>query len=128
MRAVGEPRSTGSLYDSNSYTVQGLLMQLGLAPHSLGIVPDRRDILGTTLQRAAGEADLIISPGGVSVGEADFVRDSLNALGELHFWRVGMKPGRPFAFGRDGAARKFGLSGFLVSFLVSFLFFVLFVL
>ena len=124
LRGVGEPLSTGSLYDSNSYTVQGLLMQLGLAPHSLGIVPDRRDILGATLQRAAGEADLIISTGGVSVGEADFVRDSLNALGEIHFWRVGMKPGRPFAFGRVGAAWFFGLPGNPVSTMATFLQFV----
>lgn len=124
LRAVGEPLSAGCLYDSNSYTVRGLLAQLGLTGRSLGIVPDRREALNAILQQAAAEADLIISTGGVSVGEADFVRDSLHALGEIHLWRVGMKPGRPFAFGRVDQAWFFGLPGNPVSTMATFLQFV----
>ena len=124
LRAVGEPLSTGCLYDSNSYTVGGLLTQLGVTGRSLGIVPDRREALNVSLQQAAAEADLIITTGGVSVGEADFVRDSLHALGEIHLWRVGMKPGRPFAFGRVHQAWFFGLPGNPVSTMATFLQFV----
>lgn len=124
LRPVGEPLTTGTLYDSNSYTVHGLLRQLGLAPLGYGIVPDRRDALRDVLLRAAAEADVIISTGGVSVGEADFVRDTLGTVGEIHFWRVGMKPGRPFAFGRIGTTWFFGLPGNPVSTMATFLQFV----
>lgn len=124
LRPVGEPLSAGCLYDSNSYTLHGQLTQLGLEPRSFGIVPDQREALNTSLQRAAAEADLIISTGGVSVGEADFVRDILQTLGEIHLWRVAMKPGRPFAFGRVDRAWFFGLPGNPVSTMATFLQFV----
>ncbi|MEK7322265.1 MAG: gephyrin-like molybdotransferase Glp [Pseudomonadota bacterium] len=124
LRPVGEPLSTGCLYDSSRYTLYGLLHQLGVMPIDLGIVPDQRQALRDTLLRAAAEADVIISTGGVSVGEADFVRDTLGAVGEIHFWRVGMKPGRPFAFGRIEQAWFFGLPGNPVSTMVTFLQFV----
>lgn len=121
LRPVGEPLSSGCHYDSNRYTLYGLLNQLGVSAIDLGIVPDQRDALRETLLRAAAQADVIITSGGVSVGEADFVRESLGAVGEIHFWRVGMKPGRPFAFGRIDQAWFFGLPGNPVSTMVGFL-------
>lgn len=124
LRPLGEPLSTGCLYDSSRYTLYGLLQQLGVVPVDLGIVPDQRQALRDTLLRAAAEADVVISTGGVSVGEADFVRDTLGAVGEIHFWRVGMKPGRPFAFGRIEQTWFFGLPGNPVSTMVTFLQFV----
>ncbi len=124
LRPVGEPLSTGCLYDSSRYTLYGLLQQLGVIPIDLGIVPDQRQALRDTLLRAAAEADVVVSTGGVSVGEADFVRDTLGAVGEIHFWRVGMKPGRPFAFGRIKRTWFFGLPGNPVSTMVTFLQFV----
>ncbi len=124
LRPVGEPLASGCHYDSNRYTLYGLLQQLGVSVIDLGIVPDQRDALRETLLRAAAQADIVITSGGVSVGEADFVRDSLGAVGEIHFWRVGMKPGRPFAFGRINQAWFFGLPGNPVSAMVAFLQFV----
>src|SRR3569623_714326 len=123
LKPVGEPLTAGALYDSNRYTVYGLLTELGADIVDLGIVPARREALRDTLLRAAA-ADFIISTGGVSVGDADFVRETLGMVGEIHFWRVGMKPGRPFAFGRIDRAWFFGLPGNPVSTIATFLQFV----
>ena len=123
LKPVGEPLTAGALYDSNRYTVWGLLTELGADIVDLGIVPARREALRDTLLRAAS-ADFIISTGGVSVGDADFVRETLGRVGEIHFWRVGMKPGRPFAFGRIDRAWFFGLPGNPVSTMATFLQFV----
>lgn len=119
----GEPLTTGGLYDSNSYSICALLDQLRVTPIQHGIVPDQRDALRETFLRAAA-ADVILSTGGVSVGEADFVRDALGAVGEIHFWRVNMKPGRPFSFGHIGKIWFFGLPGNPVSAMATFIQFV----
>jgi len=115
LRAVGEPLTEGAIYDSNRYTLLGLLLQTGVAPLDLGVVRDRQDELRAALIRAAAQADAVITTGGVSVGDADFVRDTLAGLGEVEFWKVGMKPGRPFTFGRIAQAWFFGLPGNPVS-------------
>lgn len=124
LRPVGEPLCTGCLYDSNSHTLTGLLGQLGVRAQNYGIIPDKRDALRESLLKAASETDIILSSGGVSVGEADFVRDTLGTVGEIHFWRVAMKPGRPFAFGRIGTTWFFGLPGNPVSTMATFMQFV----
>ncbi len=120
LREIGTKLPTGCIYDSNRYTLYGMLKQLGIEPIELGIVADRRDALKATLRHAAAHADVIISTGGVSVGEADYVRDTLAELGNVHFWKVGMRPGRPFAFGAIAEAWFFGLPGNPVSTMATF--------
>ena len=120
LRAVGEALDEGAIYDSNRYVLYGMLRQTGVEPVELGIVRDRRDALESALLHAASQADAVITTGGVSVGEADFIRDMLAKLGDVHFWKVGVKPGRPFAFGRIGQAWFFGLPGNPVSTMVTF--------
>lgn len=115
LRTSGEPLDEGAIYDSNRYTLYGLLLQTGAEPLDLGVVRDRREALRETLAKAAAQADAVITTGGVSVGDADFVRDTLAELGEVFFWKVGMKPGRPFAFGRIAQTWFFGLPGNPVS-------------
>lgn len=115
LRTLSEPLAEGTLYDSNRYTLYGLLLQTGVEALDLGIVRDRRDELQSIIAQAAAHADAVITSGGVSVGDADFVRDTLASLGEVHFWKVGIKPGRPFAFGRIDQAWFFGLPGNPVS-------------
>lgn len=115
LRTSGEPLAEGAVYDSNRYTLYGMLLQTGAEPLDLGVVRDRREALRETLVKAAAQADAVITTGGVSVGDADFVRDILAELGEVVFWKVGMKPGRPFAFGRIAQAWLFGLPGNPVS-------------
>jgi molybdopterin molybdotransferase len=115
-----EPPAAGKLYDSNRPVLHGLLINSGVTPKDLGIVPDRREALLEALLAAAADADAVITTGGASVGDADFVRDILGQSGELHFWRVGIKPGRPFTFGRIGGAWFFGLPGNPVSAMVTY--------
>jgi molybdopterin molybdotransferase len=120
LRALGEELDAGAIYDSNRYALHGLLQQTGVEPMELGIVRDKREALESALTQAAAQADAVITTGGVSVGDADFVRDILAKLGEVHFWKVGVKPGRPFAFGRIGLAWFFGLPGNPVSTMVTY--------
>ena len=115
LRGIGETLAEGDQYDSNRYTLYGMLLQIGVEPLDLGAVRDDRDALRHTLTEAAAHADAVITSGGVSVGDADLVRETLASLGEVHFWKVGIKPGRPFAFGRIGQAWFFGLPGNPVS-------------
>jgi len=130
---VGEPPREGAVYDSNRYTVFGLLHRLGCEVLDLGLVRDDPAALQATLQRAANEADAIITSGGVSVGEADHTRAVMQRLGDMAFWRVAMRPGRPMAVGlipaaaSDSAGRNavlFGLPGNPVAVMVTFLAFV----
>lgn len=116
----GDPPQPGRLYDSNRHALHALLLASGAEPRDLGIIPDRREALLGALKEAARDADAVISTGGVSVGEADFMRDSIAQAGEMRFWRVGIKPGRPFTFGRIGAAWFFGLPGNPVSAMVTY--------
>ncbi|VTU29763.1 molybdopterin molybdotransferase MoeA [Variovorax sp. PBL-E5] len=129
--SLGEVPREGAVYDSNRYTVFGLLTRLGCEVIDLGLVRDDPGSLESALRRAATEADAIITSGGVSVGEADHTRAVMQQLGDMAFWRVAMRPGRPMAVGRiprrgdgEGAAVLFGLPGNPVAVMVTFLAFV----
>ncbi len=115
----------GQIYDSNRHTLHALLSQTGLECHDLGVIADDRDAVRTAFQRAAEIADLILTTGGVSVGEADYVTETLRELGEVDFWRMAVKPGKPLAFGRVQRAWFFGLPGNPVSVMATFYQFVL---
>lgn len=129
----GEALPPGAIYNSNRFTLRGLLQAAGCEAIDLGIVPDRLDATRDALRRAATEADLILSSGGVSVGEEDHLRPGVQAEGELTLWQIAMKPGKPLAFGRvrrgDGGAGTaggshaifMGLPGNPVSSFVTFL-------
>lgn len=123
LRPLGAPLPPGCVYDSNRHTVRAMLQRLGVEPIDLGIVPDTRAALAHALD-AAAQADAVISTGGVSVGDADFVREVLAERGETLFWKIAMRPGRPFAFGRlKGTAHAplfFGLPGNPVAVMVTF--------
>ena len=125
----GEPLAPGRIYNSNRFTLNGLAHGFGCAVHDYGIVPDSLEATRTVLRRAASECDLIVTSGGVSVGEADFVKPAVEAEGSLLMWRIAMKPGRPLAFGRvragEGREAAFiGLPGNPVSSFITFLVFV----
>ena len=120
LASLGTPLAPGQIYDSNRYTLHALLTQLGADLVDLGVVPDVPEALEATLKEAAQVADAIITTGGVSVGEADFVREILARLGEVKFWKLNIKPGRPMAFGKVGKAWLFGLPGNPVAVMVSY--------
>lgn len=120
LRSIGEPLGRGEIYDSNRYTLHGMLARLGVEVLDLGVVRDDPSALEDAFTHAADMADAIITSGGVSVGAADYTRDVLAKLGEVGFWKVAMKPGRPLAFGRLGKAAFFGLPGNPVSVMVTF--------
>ena len=128
--SLGDAAREGAVYDSNRYTVLGLLRRLGCTVLDLGVVPDDPAQLEAAFRRAAAQADAIISSGGVSVGEADFTKAMMKQLGDVAFWRVAMRPGRPMAVGRlqdPGSGRQavlFGLPGNPVAVMVTFLAFV----
>jgi len=120
----GEPLAPGRIYNSNRFTLRGLAEVFGCELRDYGIVPDTLPATRETLRRAAGECDVIVTSGGVSVGEADYVKPAVEAEGKLLMWRIAMKPGRPLAFGRVGEAGFIGLPGNPVSSFVTFLIFV----
>ena len=120
LTSIGNPLAPGEIYDSNRYTLHGLLTRLGADIIDMGVVPDRPEALEATLAEAALVADAIITTGGVSVGEADFIKEILAKLGEVRFWKLNIKPGRPMAFGKVGNAWLFGLPGNPVAVMVSF--------
>jgi molybdopterin molybdotransferase len=117
----GEPLKPGGIYNSNRYLLRGLLERLGCAVSDLGIVPDTLEATREALRRAASLADLIVTSGGVSVGEEDHVKPAVEAEGELGLWKLAIKPGKPLAFGRVGDADFIGLPGNPVSSFVTFL-------
>lgn len=117
---VGYPLASGQIYDSNRYTLYGMLTRLNCEVLDLGVVPDRPELLEVALASAAQSADVVITTGGVSVGDADYVKEVLDRLGEVLFWKIAMKPGRPLAYGRVGGAHFFGLPGNPVAVMVSF--------
>jgi len=125
LTSLGTALTSGQIYDCNRYTLFALLTQAGLACHDLGIVADDREAVRAAFRQAGEIADLILTSGGVSVGEADFVTETLEEMGEIKFWRMAMKPGKPLAFGRLQQAWFFGLPGNPVSVMVTFYQFVL---
>ena len=124
LRSIGEQLEPGSIFDSNRYTLYGMLVRLGAETIDMGVIRDRREDIYEVFGEAAKYSDVIITSGGVSVGEADFVKECLDTLGEITFWKVAMKPGRPLAFGRIGQSCFFGLPGNPVSVMVTFYMFV----
>ncbi len=120
LASIGETLGPGQIYDSNRYTLYGMLRRLGVDVIDLGVVRDRREDLELAFLAAAAQADAVITSGGVSVGEADFVTETLDRIGEVGFWTVAIKPGRPIAFGRVAGALFFGLPGNPVSVMVTF--------
>lgn len=122
--SLGEAPREGAVYDSNRYTVFGLLKRLGLEILDYGVVGDSPEELEATFRRAAAEADAIITSGGVSVGEADYTKAMMKKLGDVAFWRIAMRPGRPMAVGRIDHSILFGLPGNPVAVMVTFLAFV----
>jgi molybdopterin molybdotransferase len=120
LKSIGTPLGEGEIYDSNRYTLHGMLARLGCEVLDMGVVRDDPALLEQAFREAAASADVVITSGGVSVGEADFVKDLLGRLGEVVFWKIAMKPGRPLAYGRIGGAHFFGLPGNPVSVMVTF--------
>lgn len=120
LKPVGTPLAHGDIYDSNRYGVRAMLVRMGCDCLDLGIIPDDPAQLRAAFIRADKEADVLITTGGVSVGEADFTKQLLDELGEIGFWKLAIKPGKPFAFGRLPRAWFFGLPGNPVSAMVTF--------
>jgi molybdopterin molybdotransferase len=120
LKSIGTALLPGEIYDSNRYTIYGMLKRLDCDLLDMGVVPDVPELLERAFTDAAATADVVITSGGVSVGEADYVRDLLGKLGEVLFWKIAMKPGRPLAYGRIGAAHFFGLPGNPVAVMVTF--------
>ena len=122
--SLGQTPREGAVYDSNRYTVCGLLQRMGCEWIDLGVVPDDPQRLRAAFEEAAQRADAIITSGGVSVGEADHTKALMRELGDVDFWRIAMRPGRPMAVGRMGQTLMFGLPGNPVAVMVTFLAFV----
>ena len=128
LRSVGEPLAAGEVYDSNRYTLHGVLTRLGCEIIDMGVVRDDPALLEAAFTKAAEVADAVITSGGVSVGEADYTKQLMAKLGDVVFWKIAMRPGRPMAFGRiqtgGKAAYLFGLPGNPVAVMVTFYHFV----
>src|SRR5690606_24706075 len=107
----GQPVGVGQIYNSNRYTLLGLLGTLGMEVIDLGLVPDTLEATEAALLKAASQADCILSSGGVSVGEEDHVKQALNKLGRLDLWKLAIKPGKPLAFGAVRDVPFIGLPG-----------------
>lgn len=120
LRSVGEPLETGQIYDSNRYTIHGMLTRLDIEVIDMGVVRDEQEAVERAFAQAAAQADAIVTSGGVSVGDADYVTQTLEKTGSVGFWKVAMKPGRPLAFGRVDDALFFGLPGNPVAVMVTF--------
>jgi molybdopterin molybdotransferase len=120
----GQPRRPGQIYDANRFSLGGMIQTTGADPLDLGIVPDVRDRLRERLLEAAGAANVVLTSGGVSVGDYDHVKGVLEEIGSIDFWQVAMQPGRPFAVGRIGRTPFFGLPGNPVASLLCFHLFV----
>ncbi len=124
LRSIGEPLDVGCVYDSNRYTIWGMLQRLGCEVIDLGVVRDDPAALRAAFSEAAASADAVITSGGVSVGEADHTKKIMAELGDVLFWRIAMRPGRPMAIGRINNAILFGLPGNPVAVMVTFYAFV----
>jgi molybdopterin molybdotransferase len=120
----GEPLAPGRIYNSNRFTLRGLAEGYDCELRDYGIVPDSLEATRKVLRKAASECDLVVTSGGVSVGDADYVKPAVEAEGSLLMWKIAMKPGRPLAFGKIGSSFFIGLPGNPVSSFVTFLIFV----
>ncbi len=121
LRSIGESLQEGQIYDSNRYTLFGLLKQMGVEHIDMGIIRDTRDAVEQAFIAASTQADVVITSGGVSVGDADYVKETLDKLGQVDFWKIAMKPGKPLAFGKINDAFFFGLPGNPVSSMATFI-------
>ncbi|MDD5180796.1 MAG: molybdopterin molybdotransferase MoeA, partial [Gallionellaceae bacterium] len=124
LQQPGTPLAAGKIYDSNRYSLLGMLGELGVEIIDLGSIRDDKASIKTAFLNAAGQADAIITSGGVSVGEADYIKQLLMEIGEVVFWKIAMKPGKPLAYGKIGTCHFFGLPGNPVAVMVTFLQFV----
>ncbi|WP_455218654.1 molybdopterin molybdotransferase MoeA [Kaarinaea lacus] len=120
LRSLGEPLKEGEIYDSNRYTLHGMLSRLQVEINDMGVIPDQPDVMREAFLTASSNADVVITTGGVSVGEADFVKDIIAEIGKVDFWKLAIKPGRPLAFGKINDAIFFGLPGNPVAVMVTF--------
>lgn len=125
LASIDQPLKTGQVYDSNRYTLHGMLSRIGVDIIDMGAIPDNPELLENTLLNAAQQADVVITSGGVSVGEADYMKLLLAKHGQVMFWKIAMKPGRPLAYGKiqgdNGKhAHYFGLPGNPVAVMVTF--------
>ena len=128
LRSLGEALPEGCVYDSNRYTLQGMLQKMGVTAIDMGVVKDDPIALEATLREACSQADVILTSGGVSGGDADYTRSLMAKLGDVLLWKIAMRPGRPMAFGKitsgEHSAVLFGLPGNPVAVMVTFYFFV----
>ncbi len=120
LRSLGEPLELSEVYDSNRYTLYGMLTRLGVELIDMGVIRDEPDAVRDAFREAARVGDAVISTGGASTGEADYIGETLARFGEVRFWHVAIRPGRPLAFGRVGDALFFGLPGNPVAVMVTF--------
>ncbi len=120
LRSPGEPLGEGEIYDSNRYMLHALLTRLGVDPIDMGVIRDQREAIEQAFRDAAAIADTVITSGGASVGEADYVSETLARVGRVDFWKIAIKPGKPLAFGKVNDALFFGLPGNPVSAVVTF--------
>jgi molybdopterin molybdotransferase len=111
LASIGRPLAPGEVYDSNRYLLHGVLARLGVDMLDMGVIRDEPERLEAAFREASEQADAILTTGGVSVGEADYVKAIMARLGEVRFWKIDLKPGRPMAFGRIGKCWLFGLPG-----------------
>jgi len=120
LRSLGEELVEGEIYDSNRYTLHGMLSRLPVEIEDLGVIPDDPRAMHSAFLRASTNSDVVITTGGVSVGQADFVKQVINEVGNVDFWKLAIKPGRPLAFGKINDAVFFGLPGNPVAVMVTF--------
>lgn len=118
--ALGQKLDSGQIYDSNRYILHGLLTNPCFEIRDMGVIPDDKSLLQQTLLTAAQDADVIITSGGASVGEADYIQEILAECGQVSFWKIAMKPGKPLAFGSIGKSTFFGLPGNPVAVMATF--------
>ncbi|MCU7835303.1 MAG: molybdopterin molybdotransferase MoeA [gamma proteobacterium symbiont of Taylorina sp.] len=124
IRSIGETLDGSQIYDSNRYTISGMLKDMGVEVIDMGVVQDSKKAIKSALSQAAAEADMIITSGGVSVGDADYIKQCLHELGQIHFNKLHLKPGRPLTFGQINNSHFFGLPGNPVAVMVTFMYFV----
>ena len=120
LKGVGETLEDGQIFDSNRYTIFGMLQKLNVQINDMGVIPDDREKIEAAFLTAAAQSDVIITSGGVSVGDADYVKETLEKLGKINFWKLAIKPGKPLAFGKVNNAVFLGLPGNPVSVMATY--------